>query len=76
MGEGREYGKTKEERSVLPKRGYPLPDGNYGPDSETIVDGTKIKITGILRAEPDLEALARAITTTAERESWNVTVPT
>jgi len=62
----RKYQK-KRSSSWPPKGAYPLPDGNHSLDSETIIDGTRIKITGILKAEPDMEALARAVADTAER---------
>jgi len=59
----------KRSSSWPPKGAYPLPDGNYGLDSESIINGTRIKITGVLRAEPDLKALAKAFVELAERKA-------
>ena len=62
--------KRKPARRWPPKGAYPLPGGGYAQDQDHInKDGQQIHLRYHLKAEPDLERLARVLLKLAKEQS-------
>ncbi len=62
--------KTKDTPAHIPKGAYSLPDGNFAVDQDiaTTASGRAMRLTYVVKAEPDMKPLARALLQMAKKQ--------